>query len=254
MKNTHNKSFNFAHKKHGPDANKDSRPLTQPLGKKIIMENILKCLAVILFVTVIEGCYRPVDVVAALPISKQKTLKGTISNNTYLSMDHKFSVELPYASDSSEWKYMNAKDGKHGDDVSFVEFGPVVGPSLGKPYLDDNIYSVVYVKHPKDWDSSTFYEWSNKVFNNYTAGNAELVVIDKNEINGKKSVYAVYATKAYKKSYTVFTLIEHGTHATNFIVRVGNHHSGINENKLIDKKWDRFNKIVSSFKVINEKS
>ena len=103
----------------------------------------------------LPGCSTSGGPIAGFPVAAPKALKGQIKGDTYTSIDGKFSVLLPYEAGSPYWKYMKAKDGKDGDGLTYVDFGTVFGPSFGPAIFDDNIFSVVYVRHPAGWNRSS---------------------------------------------------------------------------------------------------
>lgn len=149
------------------------------------------------------------------------------------------------------------REGADGDKLTYIDFGPIYGPSIGPPVFDDNYYSVTYLEHSKDWDSSMFYEWVPKVLktqlgsinsnNKYTT---KQLSQEKIIVNGKRAVYSVLelSPKNGPTEYFVICLIEYGRHAANIMATVGPYHSRTNEKELLTRKWTRFNNLLNSFK------
>src|SRR3989304_3488634 len=95
-----------------------------------------------------------------------KDLKGKVVNNYYTAPDRSFTVALPYAEKSPEWRYMKVIEGQDRDQLTYVEFGPVRGPVIGPRISDDNLYSATFVQYPDNWENELLPIWAQRVFDN----------------------------------------------------------------------------------------
>lgn len=90
---------------------------------------------VLVLLLVLVGCARTGGEFSGVPLPK--FVKGTIEGNTYTAQDKSFSVALPHAKGSYEYRYLNIKE-QVNDQFTYTSFGPAV--------LDLSIYRVSLVR------------------------------------------------------------------------------------------------------------
>lgn len=201
--------------------------------------------------------------VLGLPVAASKNLKGSVTNNTYTSPGKDFSVALPYDESSDHWKYMMVREGNDGDNLRYVIFGPVYGPSIGHPVFDLNEYHVVYIKKPEEKNLSAisaeaiFQSYNRQAEQKYKMA-VERVAMEEQVIGNHKVVYGVYKqTFPIGKSvllkntrHYAFYLMDLGGHLVNIVALMaseGNEQARTRETALISRKYDRFERLIQSF-------
>lgn len=117
-----------------------------------------------------------------------KFLKGSIDNNIYTSKDNNFTIAVPHAQGSYEYKYMQVKEEYHNT-YDYVSFGPAA--------FDQSIYRVEVVPRAPpgearpslDEVASKFLTQVEQMMQNAYGAEPAVIQNNKTQINGRNALY-----------------------------------------------------------------
>ncbi|MBD2858601.1 hypothetical protein IB286_06215 [Spongiibacter sp. KMU-158] len=196
----------------------------------------------------LAGCSGTGGIIGGL-VPAPKFLKGEVnSEGEYISENREFSVILPHPPERSkddryEWTYTKVHE--------INEDNIVVGAVFGPAAFDLNLYHAVIIKESA---SQPLEPYVQKVFDGKSKGrNSNLRPIAEQQFDhlSKRAFYSVYESES---SFLILSLVagEEYFYVVEIDISKNSARNVPTKSQLIDRSWEVFNQIFSSFKVLSE--